>query len=153
MVAAAPSMAGTFTFSRSFTAPGSFSDVYNLSIEDSYAGGAAVFEVDNSLLLNIDISSVSLVGSGFAAFGGSALAFGGINSGNYTLTVNGLVSNAWNLPTRISPNGNVGYTGFLQTFFGDISETPASVPEPATLLLLGAGMIGVAAAARRRKSL
>ena len=55
--------------------------------------------------------------------------------------------------TNVTPGlqivgGTIG--SFTATVSGDASATPATVPEPATLMVLGAGLIGAAFRARRR---
>jgi hypothetical protein len=60
----------------------------------------------------------------------------------------------WYAPYLIDPGGGYGYIGHehmaSEVFYGQIDIAPA--PEPGTLILLGAGLVGISMLRRRRQS-
>jgi hypothetical protein len=132
---------------NAFDEAGSYEDRYNFSIDQSAAAGGWEVAFDLSNALNINVFNVSLANSGGTSFGSDAtptnFSFGALGAGSYTLSVFSTVSNTrgWDWLDA------VGYVG--QLTLGSARPT-TSVPEPGTLALFGAGLVGVAFAIRRR---
>lgn len=156
MVVAAPSMAsvinlgdlsvpGLTAIGNQFSGAGVYRDDYTFRISQSATAGGLVLEIDSLLnTLDIDVTGVTLTG------GGSSYApdlspltydFGFLSAGSYTLSIFSTVTN-----DRGLFSSSVGYIGLLS--LGATRST--SVPEPGTLALLGAGLMGMAFAMRRR---
>jgi hypothetical protein len=103
---------------------------------------------------NLNVSSSNVTGS---AWGYDLTDFTinlpnfGLNAGNYFLGLH-VSPNQWDMHWSIATNpaagGGFGSDGFAHYF--RLEANPASVPEPAGLLLLGLGMFGLAAARARK---
>ena len=77
--------------------------------------------------------------------------FGGTSSGNKTVT---LGSPTWITALQIGfPDG--GDKFYLKSLAGDWQQTttnPPAVPEPTSMVLLGTGLAGIVARARRKRA-
>ncbi len=165
LVAASPSLAAPCTsvtdlgsmgppglelLGNSFTTAGAFNDCYRFSIDESASSFGGVLEFDVLLnKLDIDVTSISLSGGALTEtlVDDTPLTFSFLDllAGDYELTVTGLVSRdpgLWETP--------VGYAGKIVTLWSD-AEAVQAIPEPGTLSMLGFGLAGLAAFARRRK--
>jgi hypothetical protein len=140
------------SFGRSFNSGGNYLDCYTFSLTAAASSFGGTLEKDYSSKLSIDVLSVSLFSNGVS--GGSTGAFimsdtdpakfdfGSLAAGTYTLAVSSKVSgkyDAWS---------SVKYTGWLETKSAAIAS-PA--PEPQSLAMMLAGLVGVGAVVRRRR--
>jgi hypothetical protein len=103
-----------------FSAPTSFVDCYSFTLAGAATVSDYIFEID-PFLNKLDINISSI------SLSASSLVISGTVTRDPGL---------WNLP--------VGYMGVLK------AKATNAVPEPGTLALFGAGLLGVAMAARRR---
>jgi hypothetical protein len=123
----------------------SFADCYNFSLNNSADAFGLSVEWDWSLAKGIDVTSVSLSGTGLSgtvsADSPDAFSFGNLSNGIYQLIISGFVTdNGWRFL-----DGPVGYVGVLAT------HQASKVPEPNTFALLAIGL-GIAGWAGRRKA-
>ncbi|MCS6921852.1 MAG: PEP-CTERM sorting domain-containing protein [Elioraea sp.] len=76
-------------------------------------------------------------------------AKGGLHFNTYTVTGGTVTSGSWTTP--INPNNGRPYGLSHITFFATAPGNGTPVPEPASLALLGAGLMGLGFALRRRR--
>jgi hypothetical protein len=134
-------------FGDSFTSRGDFSDEYRFTLTNGADSFGGVLEIDVASFFSIDIKDVALY------FGGSAVdGFTDSSGGLWTFSFDGLVAGAYSLFV----NGHVGldFGGLVPAvgYIGgiDFQRTTAQVAEPGTLALMGAALLGMAFAFRRR---
>jgi PEP-CTERM motif len=161
VVLAGPAMAATCTkttnwydmgppafnlLGNAFGSAGGFNDCYNFTLSADALAFGGVIGLDMSRTLDINVGSVSLFsGTSLVGSGSSPLNFnfGGLSAGNYTLAVNGTVTNT----SGAAASGLVGYFGTVTTH----ASVAAPVPEPEAYALMLAGFVGVGVGVLRRK--
>ena len=116
-------VAGTFTLNITFTAPAGIT---------GGQGATYTATITGSVSPNIDQGGVNIL---FANPTQTFTFSDGISTGTFTLTVADLF-----VQTGRSAQLTAGFTG-----------AQAPIPEPATMILLGTGLAGVAASVRRRR--
>lgn len=123
-VSAIPSPFMTFAVAPTITMTGNFSSP---SLIDTFSGAVASFNVTGDILDGVDVL--------------------GAYSGVFSATFNGYT--AASLMAALS-SGQAVHTNYIATFTGDVLVTQQTVPEPATLSLMGAALLGVGLISRRR---
>ena len=123
-IAPPQSVAGSFTLNVTFTAPAGIVGGQSRSFDATIAGRLSPFPGFEGILIDFDNTPVLFTFND------------GVNSGSFTFALADLF-----LPSGQGGSVTARITG---------SQTP--VPEPATLFLLGTGLIGVVAGAQGRKS-
>lgn len=135
---------GTQTFSHSFSSPGDFSDEYQFTLLSSANAFGGILILDSVLnKFDINVECLSLWRDGVfldASSPATGFEFSGLSDGTYSLLVRGTVSRVFG---RLDQD--VAYRLQIATL-----TTPTSVPEPSTLVLFGASLIGLGAMRRRR---
>jgi hypothetical protein len=137
---------GFETFGNYFTSAGAYTDCYQFTLNapaDSFGGTTTV---DTFSYLGIDVTSVALSGAGLSFVDATpdTFSFGSLVAGVYELAVSVMVSNeGFGFPIP------VGYFGAISTTFDRDAAT--QVPEPGTLTLVGAGLIGLTLIRRRKQ--
>ena len=122
---------------------GTFTDYYTFTLGASSTVAGDLFEINIGKWLNVDLSSVSVSGSGLSSALSDAsppngFTFSGLQAGQYTLTVAGLVT---------------GTAGGLYLGAIEAKQSVASpAPEPAEYALMALGLVGVSLLVRRAKS-
>lgn len=106
-----------------------------LEFSGSTYGGAAPFTVDLGNFVGPTITGVTY-------------ASGGLADGS----LSGVTWNGTDALFTFSPGGNTAYSalGGANVVF-DAAMTPTAAPEPASMILLGSGLIGLIGTVRRRK--
>jgi hypothetical protein len=122
-------------------------DTSNTVVDVTLPGGAVV---------SLNASVASAVGYSYNS-AQDILSFGGIAAGvanldipndDFTVEIQNLFGGRG--PLLVSAQYNVGADAYVQLFGGTADFEAAAVPEPATMALLGAGLLGLAAVRRRR---
>jgi hypothetical protein len=124
-----------------------FDDCYNFTLNNSADAFGLSLEWDWSYSRGIDLTSVSLSGSGVSITDDTpaGFSFSNLLAGTYQLIVSGTVTAG---DFERYDGGSVGYVGVLATN----RSVAAPVPEPETYAMLALGLAMVGWAAKRAKN-
>jgi PEP-CTERM motif len=121
----AQSVAGSFTLNVTFTGPAGIAGGQGRSFNANLTGTISPFSGFEGVLIDFNNTPVLFTFND------------GVNSGSFTLALNDI----------LIPSGDAGVQ-----ITARITGSQTVIPEPATLFLLGTGLIGVAAASRAKIS-
>ena len=139
---------GVTTLYNDFYAPQHFDDCYNFTLSSSTDALGLTVAWDSSLTRDIDLTSVSLSGTGLTGTLSEPtpglFSFSNLLAGTYQLIVSGNVT----ATTSRFASGPVGYLGVMAT----TRSFAAPVPEPETYAMLALGLAIVGWVTKRGKS-
>ena len=100
------------------------------------------------------LQTISLTGTNAVDWGHQSSFIAGespnFNSTNGSVSSGAKSASIWLESTRFEGNSNDGYADNLSLAFSSVTSTPTTAFEPATILLLGTALAGIAVGGRRR---